>query len=181
MGALMERGVWAQCRGRGDAGDMLVGTRGRCHHQREAGSRPAQAFPGGFPGGWVSRSVRKQAPVALGCPRCCAGLQRPQDADVTPNREGPSRESGRRAHAGVPAGTCQWSRHSFSVLLPHIQPYVHSLSRVTAADRGIVMGTQWLHPCPSSSGCSRLPGAGGLIPRCLFLTLCRLDDQLRVC
>lgn len=69
---------------------------------------------------------------------------------------------------------------SFSVLLPyHMQLCVHIPSRVTAADRGVVMGTRRQHRCPSSSGCSRLPGGWGLNPRCLFLTLCRPEVQLQ--
>ena len=53
--------------GEGGRGHTLVGSRGRRHPQREAGSRPARAFPGGL----VSRSVRTQAPVALASEMRC--------------------------------------------------------------------------------------------------------------
>ena len=119
--------------GEGRRGDMLVGTRGPLPPPE--GSRE-QTCPS-LPRGLSLRSVRKQAPVALGHPTCGAWLQRSQDADTTPKREGPSLESGRRVRAGFPVGTCQGGGHSLSVLLPHhIQLNVHILSRLTAADRG---------------------------------------------
>ena len=162
----MERRVWAQCRWKGERGHTLVGIRGRRHPQREAGSRPARAFPGGL----VSRSVRTRAPVPLAPGIRCWVTE-------APGRGGPRRGSGRRARAGVPAAPVS-GPDSFSVLLPHHMQLCVHIPRSHSCRQGCSHGHTVAAPLPQLPRLQQTPQGWGLNPRCLFLTLCRLDVQL---
>lgn len=156
-GALMERRVWAQCRWKGERGHTLVGIRGRRHPQREAGSRPARAFPGGL----VSRSVRTRAPVPLAPGIRCWVTE-------APGRGGPRRGSGRRARAGVPAAPVS-GPDSFSVLLPHHMQLCVHIPRSHSCRQGCSHGHTVAAPLPQLPRLQQTPQGWGLNPRCLFL------------
>lgn len=86
--------------------------------------------------------------------------------------------SGRRARAGVPAGTCQWSGQFLCAASTSYTTVCTHSEQSHSCRQGCSHGHTVAAPLPQLQRLQQTPRGRGLSPRCLFLTLCRLDVQL---
>lgn len=86
--------------------------------------------------------------------------------------------SGRRARAGVPVGTCQWSGQFLCAASTSYTTVCTHSEQSHSCRQGCSHGHTVAAPLPRLQRLQQTPRGRGLNPRCLFLTLCRLDVQL---